>query len=102
MEQGLDLSNPDELMHHIDITLHGDDEIERKANLWAYIATHAHTVGYDYERVVHFIEFINAYQLMHFHSDKWTNLPSPDPIEYLEILEFTSDSLKLAVNDSKV
>lgn len=101
MERGFDLSNPDELMHHIDITLHATDEGERKANLWAYIAAHSHTIDYSYDKVLHFIEFINAYQLMHFHSDKWINLPSPDPIEYLEIMEFTYQSLQDAFNGAK-
>jgi len=101
MEKGFDLSNPDELMHHIGITLHGTDESERKANLWAYIAAHAHTIGYDYDKILHFIEFINAYQLLHFHSDKWINLPSPDPIEFLEIIEFTAHSLQEAANGAK-
>lgn len=101
MEKGFDLSNPDELMHHIDITLHGADKSKKKANLWAYIAAHAHTIDYDYKKVLHFIEFVNAYQLMHFHSDKWMNLPSPDPIEYLEIMEFTAHSLQEAGNGTK-
>lgn len=101
MERGFDLSNPDEVFHDIFFRHGGDNESERKANLWSYIAAHAHTVAYDYERILHFIEFSNAYQCMHSHSDKWIDLPSPDPIEYLEILEFTAESLKLAVKDNE-
>ncbi len=99
MERGLDLNNPDELMHHISMILHADDEMGRRANLLAYICAEAHTVRFDYRRVLHFVEFTNAYQCLHFHSDRWTDIPPPDPVEFLEILEFSAESLRSAASD---
>ncbi len=96
MRGGFDLSNPDELVHEFHIHLHADSEHDRKANLWACIAASAHTVSYDYRRVLHFIEWANAYQFLTFRSTDWVPLPTPDAIEYLEILEFRCRSLEEA------
>lgn len=76
--------------------LHADNEQDRKANLWACVAAFVHTVSFDYQSVLHFIKWANAYQLLTFRSSNWAALPQPGGIEYLEILEFRCRSLERA------
>ena len=93
----LDLSkNPVALLHELDFHLHSDSN-NRKANLWAFIAANAHSVDYDYNRIVHFIDFVNTYKSFYVDARYWIDLSVPSPLEYLEILEFVFYSYKKQV-----